>query len=90
MPRLPLDAAANAGPLVFIDWLVGESSLNRSTEITTSYRPVVAGPTVVQLSSIREAPLTIKEIEVWSAGSAIGFRNLLSLVVTEGKGKAQA
>lgn len=90
MTRLPLDTATNAGSLVTVDRLAGEHGLDGGAEITTGDQLVVAGTTVVQLSTVHQSPVTIEEIEVRSAGRVIGFRDFLRVVVTEWKGKAKA
>ena len=87
--RFPLDAAADARPLSAVDWCACEQSLDRRAEIATGHRFAIAGTTVVQLPTIDEPTVTIKDIKVRGAGCAIGFRDLLRLVVTEWKGKAE-
>ena len=85
---LPFDAAADAGPLIFVDQLTVKYGLDSSAEIAAGYRLIVPGSAVIQLAAIHQQPAMIEEIEVWSTGGAIGLRNLLCLVMTEWKGKA--
>ena len=89
MARLPLDAASYAGSLIALNGLAGEHGLDGCAEIATCDRLVVAGAAVIELSMVGQTAISIKKIEFRSAGSAIGFRDLLGLVVTEWKGKAQ-
>ena len=77
--RLPLDATADTGLLVAVDWLSAEHCVDRGTQIEAGHRLVVAGPTVVELPSIDQPVLGIKEIEVWGAGSFVGFRDFLGV-----------
>lgn len=87
--RLPLDAAANAGSLGTVDWLAGEHRVDSGTEIVAGDRLVVAGSALIELSMVGQTSISIKQVELWGAGNAIGLRDLLCLVVTEWKGKAQ-
>lgn len=80
--RFPLDAATNAGSLVTIGRFAGEYCLDGGAEITAGNRFVVAGTTVIQLTPIHQAPVTIEEIEIRSTSRSIGLRNFLRLVVT--------
>lgn len=89
MTWLPLDATADAGFLSAIDRFAGEYGFNGCAEIATCDRLVVAGAAVIELSMVGQTAISIKKIEFRSTGGAIGFRNLLGLVVTEWKGKAQ-
>ena len=87
--RFPLDAAAYAGSLLALNGITGEHGLDGCAEIVTRDRPVVAGAAVIEVSMVGQAAISIKEIEFRSAGGAIGFCDLLGLVVTEWKGQAQ-
>jgi len=89
MPRLPLDATADAGFLSAIDRFAGEYSLDGSAKIVTGHRLVITWSAVIELSMVGEMTISIKQIEFWSAGRTIGFRDLLRLVVTEGEGEPQ-
>ena len=89
MARLPLDTAAYAGSLIAIDRLTTEPGLNGCTEIATCDRLVVTGAAVIELSMVGQMTILIKKIELWGAGRAIGLRDLLRLVVTEGEFKPQ-
>ncbi len=89
MTWLPLDAAAYAGSLVVLNRLAGQHGLDGCVEIATCDRLVVAGAAVIELPMIGQTAMSIKKIEFWSTGGAIGFRDILGLVVAEGKGKAQ-
>ena len=87
---LPLDTAANAGSLGTLDRLAGEHCLDGGAEITAGDWLVVAGSALIELSMVGQSTIATKKIEFWGAGSAIGLRDLLCLVVTEWKGKAPA
>ncbi len=89
MAWLPLDAAAYAGSLIAIDRLTTEHGLNGCTEIATCDRLVVTGAAVIELSMVGQMTISIKKIELWGAGRAIGLRDLLRLVVTERKRETQ-
>jgi hypothetical protein len=88
--RLPLDTATNTGSLGTGDRLIGKCSLDGSAEIVAGDWLVVPGTTVIELPVIHQSTISIKQIEFRGTGSVIGFRDLLCLVVTEWKGKAQA
>ncbi len=90
MAWLPLDTATDAGPLITIDGLAGEHGLNGCTEIMTCDWLVVARAAIIELSMVGQTAISIKKIEFWSTGGAIGFRDILGLVVTEWKSKTQA
>ncbi len=87
---LPLDTATNAGSLGVVDRLAGEHCLDGGAEIVAGDRFVVAGSALIELSMVGQSTIATKKIEFWGAGSAIGLRDLLCLVVTEWKGQAQA
>ncbi|MFO0778607.1 MAG: hypothetical protein U0223_13540 [Nitrospira sp.] len=89
MTGLPFDAATYAGSLVALNRLAGEHGLDGCTEIMTGDRFIVTGAAVIELSMVGQTAISIKKIELWGTGSTIGFRDLLGLVVTEWKGKAQ-
>lgn len=89
MTWLPLDAAAYTGSLVTLNRLAGQHGLDGCAEIATCDRLVVAGAALIELPMIGQTAISIKKIEFRSTGGAIGFRNILGLVVTEWKGKAQ-
>ena len=88
--RLPLDTAANAGSLGAVDRLAGEHGVDGGAEIVAGDWLVVAGSALIELSMVGQAMISIKKVELWGTGSVIGLRDLLRLVVTEWKGKAQA
>lgn len=90
MAWLPLDTATDAGSLITIEVLAGEHGLNGCTEIVTCDRLVVAGSALIELPMVGQSTLSIEKIKFWGTGGAIGFRDLLCLVVAEWKGKAQA
>jgi hypothetical protein len=87
---LPLDAAADTGLLVTVDWLSGKHCVDRGTQIAARDWLVAAGAAVVELAPIKEPPFTVEEIEIWSACRSIGFCDILGFVKTEGKGETKA
>ena len=89
MTWFPLDAAAYAGSLVAIDRLAGEHGLDGSTEIMAGHWLIITWSAVIELSMVSQTAISIKKIEFRGTGGAIGFRDLLRLVVTKWKGKAQ-
>ncbi len=89
MPRLPLDATADAGSLITIDRFAGEYSLDGGAEVMAGHRLVVTRSAVIELSVVGQTAISIKQIEFWSTGGAIGFCDLLCFVVTEGECEPQ-
>ena len=87
---LPLDTATNAGSLGTLDRLAGEHGVDGGAEIVTGDWLVIAGSALIELSMVGQTMISIKKVELWGTGSAIGLRDLLCLVVTEWKGQAQA
>ena len=87
--QLPLDTATNAGSLGTLDRLAGEHCLDGGAKIAAGDWLVVAGSALIELSMVGQSTIATKKIEFWGAGSAIGLRDLLCLVVTEWKGQAQ-
>lgn len=89
MPRLPLDATADAGSLITIDRFAGEYSLDGGAEVMAGHRLVVTRSAVIELSVVGQTAISIKQIEFRGAGRLIGFRDLLRLVVAEGECEPQ-
>jgi len=82
---LPLDAAADAGFLVGIDWVSGQQPVDCCAKIAACDRLVVAWSTVVELASVDKSSLGIKEIEFRCAGGLVGLGNFLGFVEAQGK-----
>jgi len=85
----PLDAAPYTGLLVPVDWLPGEYCVDGGAEIEACHRLVITGTTVVELASIDQLWLGIKEVEVRGTGGLIGLRHFLGVVEAEGKLKVE-
>src|SRR5262245_44418586 len=86
---LPLDTAADTGMLIAVDRLPSKYGIDRGTKIDTGHRLVVAGATAVQLSSVDQPLVVIKEIEVRGAGCLVGLCDFLRVVKAERKTKVE-
>ena len=60
VPALPLDIAANAGPLIFGDRMSGQNGFQSRTEVGASDGAAVARPAVIELASVDERPVAVE------------------------------
>lgn len=78
---LPLDVAANARDLIFVDGSIGEDGVDGCAEVLASYGNVVAGTAAVELAPVHKFLSGVEEEEVRRAGCCIGSGDGLRFVV---------
>src|SRR5690625_1813447 len=77
----PLDAAAQAGTLVFLRYgLTGQYRVQRSPQVFPRYRFIVAGPAAIEPPAVDQTVIRVEQEEVGRRGSARGTRGVRALV----------
>jgi len=86
--RFPFDITAQTWLLSWIDGLICQHCLDGRSQVLSRHRNRLAGPTLVQLPSIDQFSLPIKQEKVRGASCYIGFSYCQGFVLTVGEGEA--